>query len=54
MTLEKLYTPEQIAEMLSLTKITIYRYIKEKKIKSIKIGNQYRIKESDYNDFIKG
>lgn len=53
MTIEKLYTPEEVAEKLSLNIRTIYRYIKSNKLKSKKIGLQYRIKESDIEALLK-
>ena len=52
--MEKLYTVKEIAEALSLNKMTVQRFIKEKKIKAVKVGREYRVKESDYNEFIKG
>ena len=38
---------DQVAEMLSLNRITIFRYIKAGKIKAIKIGNSWRIKQDE-------
>ncbi len=53
MTIETLYTIQEIAKMLKVGKATVTRYINNKKIKAIKLPNsQWRIKESDYNAFI--
>lgn len=54
MTTEKLYTPEEIATLLQLNIMTIYRYIKQGKLKATRLanGSQYRITESNYNVFI--
>lgn len=52
MTTQILYTTEEIAKMLKINKETLLRFIREKKIKAIKIGREYRIKESDYNAYI--
>ena len=37
------YKVEEVADMLQVTKMTIYRYIKAKKIKAYKIGKEIRI-----------
>ena len=50
--MQKLYTIQEVAEMLKVSKKTIYRYIKCGKLKATKIG-QWRIKEEDLNKLIK-
>lgn len=45
--MEKIYTTEQVAQILQVSVITIRRYIKAKKLKATRIGKDYRIKESD-------
>ena len=49
--IEKLYTSEDVAKILKIDRQVVLRYIREKKIKSIKIGKAYRIKESAIEDF---
>lgn len=49
---EQFYTPEELAEILKLNIITIYRYIRAKKLKAYKIGNIYRIDKPTFNNFI--
>ncbi len=46
------YTAEELAEKLKLNIITIYRYIRAKKIKAYKFGKEYRIDEESFNEFI--
>jgi len=46
------YTPEELAEKLKLNIITIYRYIRAKKIKAYKFGGIYRIDRKSYDKFI--
>lgn len=46
-------TPKEVAEMLKVNKMTIYRYIKAGKINAIKIGKDYRIANDDFEKFIK-
>lgn len=50
--MKKLYTVQQVADLLSVHPITIYRYIKQGKLKTKYIGRQYRITESDLDSFI--
>lgn len=45
------YTPEQVAEKLQLNVNTVWRYIKEGKLKSAKFGNRYRISEDQLREF---
>ena len=42
----KFYTPEELADLLSCSKSTIYRLIKKKRILAQKFGNLVRIPES--------
>lgn len=46
------YKVEEVADMLQVTKMTIYRYIKAKKIKAYKIGKEIRIYGWDFQDFM--
>lgn len=46
-------TVEEIAEILKVTKMTIYRYIKSGKIKPNRIGKDFRIAKSEFERFIK-
>lgn len=52
MTTKKLYKVEEIAEILQVTKMTVYRYIKAKKIKAYKIGKEIRIDGADFEAFL--
>lgn len=49
---ERIYTTEQIAKMLQVHPFTVLKFIREGKLKGIKLGRVYRIKESDLNEFI--
>lgn len=50
--MEKLYTTEQVAEMLQIHPLTVLNYIKKKKLKGIKLGRVYRIRESSLQRFL--
>jgi excisionase family DNA binding protein len=46
------YTAKELAEMLSVNIMTIYRYIKAKRLKAFKIGKEFRIERSEFEQFI--
>ena len=50
--MEKLYTLPEVAEILKVSRKTIYRYIKSGKLKATKIG-QWRIKQGDLDKLLK-
>lgn len=45
--METFYTSDEVAKMLKINRQTILRFIRENKIGAIKIGREYRIKQSD-------
>ena len=45
-------TPKEIAAKLQLNLMTIYSYIKKKKLMAIRIGKGYRIDRDDFDKFI--
>ncbi len=47
------YTAEELADKLRVNIMTIYRYIKAKKLKAYKIGKEYRIDKQEFDDFLK-
>jgi excisionase family DNA binding protein len=49
---EKFLTTEQVANILQVHPFTILKFIKQGKLKGIKLGRVYRIKESDVELFI--
>lgn len=51
--MEKLLTPKEAAEILSLSPVTIKKWLWQKKLKGIKVGSVWRIRESDLKAFLK-
>lgn len=49
---EKYLTPEQIAETLQVSPDTIMRLLRDKKLKGVKVGTQWRIKESALEQYL--
>ena len=50
--MEKFFTTEQVANILQVHPFTILKFIKSGKLKGIKLGRVYRIKESDVQEFL--
>ena len=50
---KKFYTAKELAEMLSLNVMTIYRYIDAGKLKAYKIGKEFRIEKAEFERFLK-
>jgi len=48
-----LLTLDDVAEILKVHRTYIVRLIKDKKLRAIKIGKFYRIREDDFEDFLK-
>ena len=51
--LEKLYTPEEVADILKFSKKTVQNYISNGNIKSVKVFGANRVRESDLLDLIR-
>jgi len=49
---DKLLTTEQVADLLQVHPFTVLKYIKSGKIKAIKLGRVWRIRESDVERFL--
>ena len=47
------YTAQELADKLQVNIMTIYRYIKAKKLKAYKIGKEFRIDRSEFEGFLK-
>ena len=51
--LEKLYTPEEVADILKFSKKTVQNYISNGRIVSVKVFGANRVRESDLLDLIR-
>ena len=49
--MSKLYTCEEIANRYSVKLITVWDWIRKKKLPAVKIGREYRIREEDVKEF---
>ncbi len=50
---EELFSPQEVADRFSISRWTIYAWIAEGRIKSVKIGRLVRIPESEVNRIIR-
>lgn len=48
----KLYTTEEVQEILKVHRRTLYRYIEAEQIKPIRLGREYRFTEEAVKDFV--
>jgi excisionase family DNA binding protein len=46
------YIAQELADTLHVNVMTIYRYIKAKKLKAYKIGKEFRIDRAEFNRFL--
>ncbi|MCD6225465.1 helix-turn-helix domain-containing protein [bacterium] len=49
---EQYYTIKEVAEMLKVAYLTVYRWIQAGKLGAYKVGKQYRIRKQDINKFM--
>lgn len=49
---KEFYTANELAKTLRVNIMTIYRYIKIKKIKAYKIGKEFRIEKKEFRKFL--
>ncbi|MEK9131835.1 MAG: helix-turn-helix domain-containing protein [Patescibacteria group bacterium] len=50
---DKFYKAEDLAKVLQVNIMTIYRYIKAGRLKAYKIGREFRIDENEFQSFLK-
>ncbi len=51
--MEDYLSPRQIADKLLVKSQTIWRYIRSKKLRAVKLGKGYRVSTLDLEEFIK-
>lgn len=50
---KEFYKAEDLAELLEVNIMTIYRYIKAGRLKAYKLGREFRIDKIEFNTFLK-
>jgi excisionase family DNA binding protein len=50
---KEFYKAEDLAKLLDVNIMTIYRYIKARRLKAYKIGREFRIEKNEFQSFLK-
>jgi excisionase family DNA binding protein len=50
---DQYYSIEEVAKILKVTYLTVYRWIRAKKLVALKAGKQYRIERFEVDRFMK-
>lgn len=48
----KLYTLDEVMDFLHTTRRTLYRYIKDGKLKAVKVGGRWKVTDEALKDFL--
>jgi excisionase family DNA binding protein len=54
MTDQRLLTPEQVAERLQISRVTVMDFLRKGRLKGHRVGRLWRIKEEDLEVFLEG
>ncbi len=49
----KVYTLQEVADIMKVTRQTIYNYVTDKRLRATKYGKEYRVTDADLQEFIK-
>lgn len=49
---DEYYTIKEVAEILKVAYLTVYRWVRDEKIKAYQLGKEYRIKRDDLDKFM--
>ncbi|UNC92397.1 helix-turn-helix domain-containing protein [Candidatus Contubernalis alkalaceticus] len=52
--MQEYFTPQEVSKKLKVDVRTVYRWIKEGKLKALKAGKGWRIPESELTHFLEG
>lgn len=51
--MDQLYTPQEVADLLQFSRLTVYNWIKSGKLRACKVSKRtWRIKKADLDEFI--
>lgn len=48
----KVYTLNEVSEILKVTRRTLYNYVREGKLQAVKVGKYWRVTDSNLRSFI--
>jgi len=49
---ERLLRPDEVAEMLQVSRRTVVRWLKEGRLKGVRVGRLWRVREEDLEAFL--
>jgi len=52
--MQEMLTPEEVARKLKVSRRTIYLWLRQGRLKGVKVGDLWRIPESALREFIEG
>jgi excisionase family DNA binding protein len=50
--MDEMLTPKEVAKMLKVSDFAIRKWLKEKKLRGVKLGDLWRIRKQDLDEFI--
>jgi excisionase family DNA binding protein len=50
---QEFYTAEELADILKVNIMTIYRYIKAGKMEAYKFGKEFRVEKKEFDNFLR-
>lgn len=50
--MQEMYTPEELANLLKISRRTVYLWLREGRIKGIKVGDLWRIPKESLEEFL--
>ena len=48
----RLLTVNEVADLLRVSRMTVYRLIKEGQLKALRVGRSYRLREDDVDEYL--
>ncbi len=50
--LSRLLTVGEVADVMRVSRMTVYRLIRRGQLKAIRVGRNYRVREDDLNEYL--
>lgn len=51
---EQYYSIKEVSKILKVAYLTVYRWVRSKRLNALKAGKQFRVKKEDLDTFLKG
>ena len=48
----RFFTVNEVADLLRVSRMTVYRLIKEGQLKALRVGRSYRLREDDVDEYL--